>query len=157
MNPHNQRRKWLKHVRDYTQAGLLNNHANHIAHILAARYFNQNQEAWPTQQTLASTAGLSDRTTRQALHELERYSFLNTRKGAPAVKFGNVYTLSNPVQISVLDDRQHGKLRRVRAKRNGVGPKDLTPSHLYVSHSSSDGDQAFKGSTGTDFRVRGHS
>jgi DNA-binding transcriptional MocR family regulator len=154
MKPRGFRWLWLDHVHDYTKAGLLTNHASHIAHILAVNYTNGKNEAWPTQQTLAATAGVSEKTIRQALQNLEQQGFLTSRKGAPAATFGNVYTLSNPVQFPVLDGLKHGTLDRVGPQRESVGPNRLTLSRFQVSPLSNTGDQILTCSTGPDYRVR---
>ena len=154
MKPRGFRWIWLDHVRDHVETGAINGHASHVALALAVYYINGRNEAWPTQRTLATAAGLSEITVRRALHDLERHGFLKRRKGPPATKFGNVYTLSNPIPQIALETVQRDLTDRVSPQRNGVTPNTFTLSDLYVSPLSNVGDQVFTCSSDLTDRVR---
>ena len=87
---------WLDTVENRVRHATLGPHAGYVAHVLAVRYINGSQEAWPSQRELAAATGLTDRTVREALHELQRNQLLDVRRGHPARTSGNVYRLTNP-------------------------------------------------------------
>jgi len=86
---------WLDVIRSQVSTGALTNNASHVALILAVHYINGNNEAWPSQQQLAADAGVSERTARNALQELEQHGYIAITRGRQGRITGNVYHLEN--------------------------------------------------------------
>jgi DNA-binding transcriptional regulator PaaX len=87
---------WLDIIRSQVRDGTLTANAGHLALLLAVHYINgSNNEAWPAQHHLAADAGLSEKTVRRALHELEHRGLLHIDRGHQGRTSGNVYQIEN--------------------------------------------------------------
>lgn len=88
---------WLDVIRSQVRTGALTNNAGHLALMLAVHYINGgSNQAWPSQQQLAADAGVSQRTVRNALRELEQNGYLTITRGRSGGRItGNVYQLEN--------------------------------------------------------------
>lgn len=99
-NPRGHRWTWLDQVRNRVRDKTLSPTADHVALVLAVHYINGSDEAWPSQQELATATGLGRRTVQRALEELHQQGLLEVRHGRPAGTFGCVYRLANCATVA---------------------------------------------------------
>lgn len=86
---------WLDTIRSQVRDGTLTHNASHLAYVLAVHYINGSNDAWPSQHSLAADAGVSEKTVRRSLQELEQHGFIHIDRGCQGRTSGNVYHLEN--------------------------------------------------------------
>jgi ribonuclease HI len=84
---------WLDQVHARVQDGQLTSNAVTVAYVLAVRYGNGKAEAWPTQQTLTRSTGLSLTSVHRALAELQEQGLLTVELRGDNRKAGNRYLM----------------------------------------------------------------